>query len=85
MLVRIKTWKQMEKEFGINEEGGIDCFPWFIKGMEFFLPTSRIIKIYESGGGNTNWRADSKHIYIVSKDMIDDNIIISYTIYGELI
>lgn len=67
--VRIKTWKEMEKEFGLDEEGDINTLgSWlFIKNMEERLPNDRIIEIVIDEDGDNNWVGTK---YYISKPMI---------------
>ena len=79
MLIKIKTWKQMKKEFGTNKKGNINCKKIFTKNMEGFIPENRIIEIdkYDCWICNTD---DDRQFYI-SNDMIEINKF--YSIYGE--
>lgn len=45
MLVRIKTWYELEAEFGLNEYGQINIFPVFTRKIDKELPKDRIISI----------------------------------------
>lgn len=45
--VKIRTWEDMEAEFGLNKTGNIDCPYVFTTGMEKKLSSDRIIKISE--------------------------------------
>jgi len=45
MKVEIKTWKEMEAEFGLDDRGNIDCFGVFTVDMEAYLPYDRIISV----------------------------------------
>jgi len=45
MKVKIKTWETLEKEFGLDEEGDINCSFFFTKDMEEELPADRIIEV----------------------------------------
>jgi len=45
MKVKIKTWEQMEKEFGLDGDGAIACTFGFINEMEQELPEDRIIVV----------------------------------------
>jgi len=45
MKVKIKTWEQMEKEFGLYDDGEIDCTFIFSEYMEQALPEDRIIDV----------------------------------------
>jgi len=49
--VKIKTWKEMEKEYGLTERRNINLRPYFMKEMEEQLNENfldRIIKIKEN-------------------------------------
>ena len=52
MLVKIKTWEQMEKEYGLDEDENIMLSDnrLFSITTESLLPKSRIIVIVESSG-----------------------------------
>lgn len=52
MKVRIKTWEEMEKEFGVDNVGDIKCKETFSTYMEELLPKDRIIEIEENGKNN---------------------------------
>jgi len=46
--VRIKTWKEMEKEYGLSHYGHIKCSPYFKKPMEKsinYISSDRIVEI----------------------------------------
>lgn len=43
--VRIKTWDEMKKEFGLEDGGDIDVGHCFTEEMETALPTYRIIQL----------------------------------------
>ena len=46
MLVEIKTWKEMEEEFGLNKYGlSIACYNTYIREMEDEMPEDRIIEV----------------------------------------
>jgi len=45
MKVKIKTWEALEKEFGLNKDGNINCKLLFTKGMDSKLPTNRVIDV----------------------------------------
>ena len=45
MKVKIKTWKKMEEEYGLDEYEEIDCYCKFMYEMEVMLPEDRIIEI----------------------------------------
>jgi len=68
MKVKIKTWEQMEIEFGLNTIGGINCEYFFTKDMRKLLPEDRIIEIHD----DIYWQPDNhKFKYKISKDMIE--------------
>jgi hypothetical protein len=55
MLIKIKTWDKMEKEYKLNKDGDIE-FPnndSFSITMESLLPKNRIIKVEKVYGGYT--------------------------------
>ena len=64
-VVKIKTWEEMEEEFGINSQGNILTEYTFTKYMERQMPEDRIIEVYENGDWN-GWSIDT--------DMIDSVI-----------
>jgi len=45
MKVKIKTWRALERKFGLDEEGDINCQYIFTKDMEEVLPEDRIIEV----------------------------------------
>ena len=45
MKVKIKTWEKMEKEFGLDEDGHINCNAIFVPSIEGLMPLNRIIEI----------------------------------------
>jgi hypothetical protein len=47
-LYVIKTWGQMEKEFGLNEYGAIRCTGFFTREMEEDMPPHRIIHVSDN-------------------------------------
>ena len=69
-LIKIKTWDEMEKEFGLNELGEISCGVVFMKPMELEMPKNRIIVV-----NYTNhiykW---VKHGYFISKNVIEEEL-----------
>ena len=64
-IVKIKTWKQMEEEFGTDLLGDIKTEFFFTKGMEEDMPKNRIIKVYE----NDNWNG-----WHIDNDMIEETL-----------
>lgn len=68
--VRIKSWADMEKEFGLTKFGDIDMmFRWTIK-MEQIIPEDRIISLTH----NDAW-LDNDYSFIISEDMIAEYIL----------
>ena len=63
MKVRIKTWEEMENDFGVNSAGNIDCQDNFLVEMEEAMPDDRIINIDMEG----KWIDE---IYWINKDLI---------------
>lgn len=64
-LVRIRQWDDMEKEFGVDEDGSIMCLYSFTEGMKplcgkyaeiVSLDGSRVkLKLFNCDGLNTSW------------------------------
>jgi len=78
MKVKIKTWKQMVKEFGTNECNDIDSFICFTDEMEDLLPESRIIDVVldeeytkECGRNVYVWDPVSYCNFYIVDDMIE--------------
>lgn len=61
--VKIKTWQEMEEEFGLDELEDINCEECFTQLMEELLPKDRIIEI---DLGN-KW-----NFFNISEDMIKE-------------
>jgi len=70
MLVKIKTWAQMEKEFGLNKRGQINTSEHvFSRDMELQMPQNRIVKKVAFGC----WEGSDNGIgkmFIITDDMI---------------
>jgi len=64
MIVKIKTWDDMVKEFGLNKDGNINCSGVFVTDMEEEMPKNRIIDTTD--GDWISW--------IISHDMIEEYI-----------
>jgi len=62
--VKIKTWKEMEREFGLNGWGDINCMCNFTKEMENKMPEDRIIVLV-----NSAWKQ-----WDISTDMISEQL-----------
>lgn len=71
--VRIKSWEQMEKKFGKNSDGGIDCMPCFIEDMKYLCgKTATIAEIYNYDIKLKDWSdAGGKIHWFFSTDMIE--------------
>lgn len=83
MLIKIKTWDEMENEFGLNEQGNVLVKFRFTKYMEDLMPRSRIIKVQEVDKRCYDWRFQGVTSRI-SEGMIE-LFIRQYSIYGERI
>jgi hypothetical protein len=71
MKVRIKTWEEMEKEFGIGlYDGSIKCERTFVTEMESALPDNRIIDVERIGGSTYSWIDYAGCEWEISDDMI---------------
>jgi len=70
MKVKIKTWKRMEEEFGLDRSGSIDCEESFVNSMENRMPKNRIIEVDE----DSRWKHKDGSTWMVSKDMIAEVI-----------
>ena len=64
--VKIKTWDAMEKEFGLDTYGGIQCEATFTSGMRPFAGTT--IEVEDHGLISARYTYDT---YSISKDMIE--------------
>jgi len=77
MKVKIKTWRALEKEFGLDENGDIDCKFAFVPEMEEKMPKDRIIEVKPSidpiEGMFYLFKADDSDWWI-SDDMIEQII-----------
>ena len=51
MKVRIKEWEEMERVFGLDEDGNIDSYCEFVKGMKKYC--GEVIEIDEDSVGRT--------------------------------
>ena len=70
MRVKIKTWEEMEKEFGLTMLQDIDCKAVFTKNMEKFMPEDRIVDVSEHNYDDYFiWSIDDT-TYNISEDMI---------------
>ena len=69
MRVLIKTWEQMEREYGVSGTDSIHCVFSFTRSMENALPINRTIFVYNETGILT-WRRPGSRSSI-SEDMIE--------------
>jgi hypothetical protein len=70
MLVRIKTWVEMEKEFGLDEDGNIPLTSLlFVQRMELQMPEDRIIRVYKDKHFEKMWNS-----WAISDEMIAEII-----------
>ena len=73
--VRIKTWRQMQDEFGLDADNAIDCFKKFTTVMESSLPRDRIItldRVYEDDNYYISDEFTSRYCtFLISDDMIE--------------
>jgi hypothetical protein len=81
MYVQIKTWDEMEEEFGISDNldmGSIACKYAFNKQMEKQMPANRVIEItpYDDMIDEYNWEEWS-----ISNDMIKEVLSEDYINY----
>ena len=66
---RIKTWEEMEEEFGLDSDGDIKTERLFLKIIEDSISKNRIIKVVDN-----NWRIGDD-LWTITKDMIKERII----------
>lgn len=79
MKVKIKTWEQMKKEFGLDDTGDIwDGSNFFSRNMEKCMPKDRTINIKKdpicanSSETMYRWIMDSKpSLYMINDSMIE--------------
>ena len=78
MFVKIKTWDQMEEEFGLDSGGDINCKGGFLTTMEKDVPKNRIIEISKSLSKSKNinhyydWKTNKNSTWTISNDMIEE-------------
>ena len=69
--VLIKTWEAMEKEFGLDIHGSIDCQSGFIQEMEEALPNNRkITVVHDIQEGTYTWGLYEITTAMISTDYI---------------
>lgn len=71
--VRIRSWDSMEKEFGLNWRGDINCPVLFIKGMKEYCGTIQTITAISQRHsayyiGNTNYYFDRRAVEPVKQE-----------------
>lgn len=74
MKLKVRTWKSMEKEFGLDGAGDITCQCCFVKGMKPAIGT--VVTVNKGGGGHHlvgNWyvSGDLPRGYCWSIDMFE--------------
>ena len=67
--VKIKTWDEMEEEFGTDVRGDILVPYGFIMDMEFYMPENRVIEVMK-GDKYHLWYINMRKRYKISKEMI---------------
>ena len=72
MKVKIKTWEDMKKEYGLNQYGNINLMYPFLKEMENYVPEDRIIEIEKRTDEGYIWVADKFKKYIITDEMIEE-------------
>jgi hypothetical protein len=78
MHVKIRTWKDMEDEYGLDKNGCIKIAEGFTDLMEECLPDNREIEITEIEDSDLYvWRLDF-YTFTISMDMIENNNYIKY-------
>jgi len=72
MIVKIKTWEQMEKEFGLTYHGYINIEEKFTRFMNKLLPSNRVINVEKDNHNNYYyiWYSDS-YTYHITDEMIE--------------
>ena len=73
-IVKIKTWGEMEKEFGLDGTGAINCQHRFTEPMEEYMPKNRIIDVSRKNDG-WEWQTRYPGIrWLISNDMIKHEV-----------
>lgn len=71
MKVKIKDWWELAENYGIDEDGDIDCYCEFVKGMKKYC--GEVIEIDEDSIGRTGiflyegWYFDNETYEIVEE------------------
>ena len=72
MYVKIKTWKQMEKEVGLTYYGYINTEKKFTHLLDELLPSDRVINVEKDNHNNHYvWRI-YPYMYHITDDMIEE-------------
>ena len=72
MKVRIKTWEEMEKEFGLTASGSIGVRAGFNTAMEKLMPKDRVITVgNKDKDGDFIWEIENS-VYFISNVMIEE-------------
>ena len=50
MLVKIKTWRRMKEDYGVDYEHDIGTYPPYYRYMEKHMPKNRVITLEEKDG-----------------------------------
>ena len=70
--VRIRQWEDMEKEFGLDDDGDIDCHYSFTKEMKNLCGlTATVDYITKNGIFLTNWENNHQHFYFFNDCMLE--------------
>ena len=67
---KIRTWNDMEKEYGLNSTGSIAVPGAFPEKMEEDMPIDRAITIIDWNNNVGIWNADSRS-WVIRKEMIE--------------
>ena len=68
--VKIKTWEEMEKEFGLGMDGNINCEATFVYSMEKFLDEYSRDRIMTIKNEDCFWYCMEEEDHYWSDDMI---------------
>ena len=68
--VKIKDWELMKEQFGVDDDGDINCDWMFTDVMESLLPPNRIIEV-DCRDGQFYWNRGVGRVYILTEDVIE--------------
>ena len=68
---KIKTWENMEREYGLDAVGFIDTHVVFTQRMDKSLPANRVIIIKKWDGKEGVWHSDF-YDWVVHMEMIEE-------------